>query len=79
MSRPPDDSGGDARGLAMLSGVVAQLVVPILLGVWLDDRYQLAPLGLILGSVLGLGGTFTSLVVMSRKQDRHGGKPPSDT
>lgn len=78
MTRPPTDSGGDARGLALVSSAVAQMVVPILAGVWLDDRYGWSPWGLVAGTVLGIGGGFASLVWLSRKQNRNGGKPPSD-
>lgn len=74
MSRPPGSAGGDARGLALASVAVAQVVIPILVGVWLDDRYAWSPWGAVVGTVLG----FVSLVVVSRKQNRSGGKPPSD-
>jgi F0F1-type ATP synthase assembly protein I len=79
MSRPPGNSGGDAKSLALISTAVAQMVVPILVGVWLDDRYGWSPWGLVAGTVLGFGGGFASLVWVSRKQNRHGGTPPSDT
>lgn len=70
MSRPPTSSGGDAKSLALISTAVLQMVVPILVGVWLDDRNGWSPWGLVVGAVLGVGGGFASLVWMSRRQDR---------
>lgn len=74
MSRPPTNSGGDAKGLALISVAVAQIVVPVVVGVWLDDRNGWSPWGAVVGAVTG----FASLVWMSRKET-NGGKPPSDT
>jgi F0F1-type ATP synthase assembly protein I len=76
MSRPADDTGGGAKGLAQASTVVAQMVVPIVAGVWLDDRYGWKPWGLVVGALLGVGGGFLSLVRLARKQGRSG-DPPS--
>ena len=78
MDRPPADTGGDARSLALISTAVAQMVVPILVGVWLDDRYGWSPWGMAAGAVVGVGGGFFLLVRMSRKLYRTGGEPPSD-
>jgi ATP synthase protein I len=75
MSRPPGDSGADARGLALISTAVAQLVVPTLVGVWLDDRNGWSPWGAMAGVLIGF---VTMVAWMSRKQDRNGGTPPSD-
>lgn len=75
MTPLPADSGGDARGLVMISTAVAQMVVPILIGVWLDNRNGWSPWGAVAGVAIG----FVSMVTwMSRKQDRNGGTPPSD-
>ena len=73
MSRPPPDPGGDAKGVALITSAVAQMVVPIAVGVWLDDRNGWSPWGAVVGAVLG----FASLVWLSRIAT-NGGKPPSD-
>lgn len=77
MSDRPGDSGGDARGLALISTAVGQMVVPILLGVWLDNRNGWGPWGLIVGSIVGVGGMFVTLMLIARKQNRSGGRPPT--
>ena len=74
MGRPPTSSGGDATGLALISTAVAQMVVPVVVGVWLDDRNGWSPWGAVVGAVVG----FAALVWTSQKQARGGGKPPSD-
>lgn len=83
MSRPPAGSGGDAGNVAMISVIVAQIVLPILAGVWLDNRNGWSPWGAVSGTVLG----FASVVWTARKlnrqetrtETRNGGKPPADT
>lgn len=75
--RPADSGGGDARGLALISTAVGQMVVPILIGVWLDNQYGWSPWGLAVGAVVGVGGTFALLTVIARKQNRSGGRPPT--
>jgi len=79
MAHPPDKSGGDARGLALISTAIAQMVVPVLIGAWLDRRNDWSPWGILLGATVGFGGGITVLVWKSRGQDRTGGKPPSGT
>lgn len=78
-SRPADDTGGGAKGLAQASTAVAQMVVPILLGVWLDSRYGWSPWGLVVGTLVGVVGGFLSLVRLARKQGRSGDRPPANT
>ena len=63
----PGSAGGDARSLALISTAVTQMVVPILIGVWLDDRNGWSPWGMAVGAVVGVGGGFFLLVRMSRK------------
>lgn len=79
MSRPPIDSGGDARGLVLISTAVAQMVVPVLIGAWLDRRYDWSPWGMLVGAAVGFGGGVTALVWKSRGPDHTGGKPPTGT
>lgn len=67
---PPPDSGGDTRGLVLVSTTVAQLVVPILVGVWLDGQYGWSPWGLVIGSGIGLIGGAVGLALLYRKSGR---------
>ncbi len=70
MSTP---AGSDYRSLALISTAVAEMVVPILLGVWLDHRAGTGPWGLILGALLGVVGGTAHLIVIARREDR---RPP---
>jgi ATP synthase protein I len=63
-------SGNDFRGLAMISTVVAEMVVPILIGVWLDNRYGWTPWGMTIGAVLGLVGGVGHLIVLARRSEK---------
>jgi len=85
MPTPPANSGSDARGLLLISSAVAQMVVPILVGVWLDNKYGWKPWGMVAGAVLGIVGGGWSLYVISRRMNRddrpesgHGSSPPEN-
>ncbi len=67
---PPPDSGGDARGLVLVSSTVAQFVVPILIGVWLDARNDWSPWGLVVGTLVGVIGGAVGLALLYRKAGR---------
>lgn len=69
-SAPKMDGGGDARGLVLISSVVAQLVLPVLLGVWLDNRYGWSPWGLFGGTVIGLAAGSVGFWMLYRRANR---------
>ncbi len=66
----PTRSPGDYRGLALASMAIGEMVGPILLGVWLDDRYGWAPWGLAVGAVIGVVGGIGHLIVTARRMSR---------
>lgn len=68
--RPTPTGGGDYRGLALISTAVAEMVVPILIGVWADGKFGTGPWGLVAGAVFGLGGGMAHLVLVSRRADQ---------
>jgi len=49
---------------------IGEMVGPILLGVWLDDRYGWAPWGLAVGAVLGVVGGTGHLFLTARRMSR---------
>lgn len=69
MATPPN-AGGDARGLVLVSVVVAQMVVPILIGVWLDGQSGWSPVGLVVGTVVGVTAGAIGLRMLYRKANR---------
>ncbi len=74
-----NDTGG-ASGLAYIGMAVTQFVAPILIGVWLDRKYDWTPWGLIVGGTFGAIGGIVVLMAMNRKLNRElreGGKPPA--
>jgi F0F1-type ATP synthase assembly protein I len=71
--KKPGDS--DNRGLAMLSTVVAEMVIAVILGVWFDRRYGSEPWGALVGAVVGIGGGVMHLMYIGRRSA--GGKPPT--
>ena len=68
MTTPP--SPGDYRGLALASMAIGEMVGPILLGVWLDNRYGWAPWGLAVGAVVGVVGGIGHLILTARRMSR---------
>lgn len=69
-----DKYPADFRILAWLGMAVGEIVVPVLLGVWLDGQYEWSPIGLIGGSVIGVVGGTAHLFVLSRRLGRSTGK-----
>ncbi|WP_171469344.1 AtpZ/AtpI family protein [Frigoriglobus tundricola] len=64
----------DYRVLSLAGTAVAELVVPVLLGAWIDRRYGSAPWGLLVGAVVGfVGGVAHLMVVASRSSSSNGG------
>lgn len=61
----------DYRALALIGTAVGEMVVPILIGVWLDDRFGWSPYGMAIGSVLGVIGGTTHLILISRRMGRN--------
>jgi F0F1-type ATP synthase assembly protein I len=57
-----------------LSQIGAEMIVPIVLGWWLDDRWGTAPWLVIVGGVLGFGGGLLHLMVQLRQLNNDGGK-----
>ncbi len=54
---PPSNADPNGfRGLAEGSMIVGQLTVPILLGVWADQRWASNPWGVLIGCVVGFIG-----------------------
>jgi F0F1-type ATP synthase assembly protein I len=59
--------GSDYRGLAVASTAVAEIVAPVLIGLWLDSRFGSSPWGATVGAVLGVMASVTHLVLIGRK------------
>lgn len=75
MANPPSrpssgGGGGDAAGLALIGSAVAQLVVPILLGVWADNQYGWSPWGLVVGTAAGVAGGAVGFWLLYRRANR---------
>jgi len=60
------DNGG-ARGFALIGTAVGEMVVPILIGVWVDNHYDTGPWGLSIGAFIGIVGSFAHLILISRR------------
>ncbi len=82
MSDAPDDGTGGSKGapgpkgegradyssLALASTATAELVAPVLLGVWLDHQFGWAPWGVAVGGVVGFVGGITHLMMIANRK-----------
>jgi F0F1-type ATP synthase assembly protein I len=69
MDGPQAESKQMGRLMA-LSQVGFEMVVPIGLGLYLDNRFGWTPWGVSIGAVLGLVGGLTHLVVMTNRFEK---------
>lgn len=53
--------------IALGAHIAASMLVPVLAGIYLDSRWHYAPLGLILGMLLGFGAMISIVIKLSRK------------
>ena len=60
--------GADYRVLAIASIAVGELVAPILIGLWLDNRFGWSPFGLAAGAVIGFVGSLAHLMLIAGRQ-----------
>jgi len=61
-----------------LAQVGMEMVAPIVLGLWLDHKFEIGPWGVIVGAVLGLVGGLAHLVVMLRRFEAKDSPPRRD-
>ncbi len=69
MKHPRDDRSSLALGLewsSRITGVALEMVLPALLGYWLDQKLGTRLLFLILGAVMGFAMGLSSLLRMTR-------------
>lgn len=66
---------GDYRALALAGTAVTEMVAPIIIGVWLDNKYGWAPWGLVVGAVIGVVGGIAHLVWVANRMSAEPPKP----
>lgn len=54
-------SGNRLRHLALGSELAGGVLVPVLIGLWLDRRYDSSPTYVLIGTFLGLGAVALSM------------------
>ncbi len=79
MSATPGGSGkpgqSDYRALALAGTAVTEMAAPIIIGVWLDNKYGWAPWGLTVGAILGVVGGIAHLVWVANRLNAEPRKP----
>ena len=65
-----DRGTSDYSGLALIGTAVTELVAPILIGVWVDNRFGWAPWGLVVGTTIGFVGGIGHLLVIAGRADK---------
>lgn len=56
-----------AKALSLGGEIALSITIPILIGLWLDKKFSLQPIGIILGIVFGLSFAFYRLYDCTRK------------
>lgn len=56
-----------AEYLALGTHIAATMVIPVLIGVYIDKNWEISPWGLILGMLLGFGGLISIVVKLASK------------
>lgn len=56
------DSGNRLRHLAMGSELAGGVLVPVLVGLWLDSRFDTSPTFVLIGTFLGLFAVTATLI-----------------
>jgi F0F1-type ATP synthase assembly protein I len=59
----------------MLGTAVAEMVAAVVLGVWLDAKFETEPWLAMAGAMVGITGGVVHLIYIGRRSAR-GGKPP---
>jgi F0F1-type ATP synthase assembly protein I len=59
-----------------LAQVGLEMVAPIALGVWLDNRFGLTPWATVVGAVVGLVGGIAHLMILLKRHEERDSRPP---
>lgn len=70
MKHPGGPRRNDYTSLALASTAVAELVAPVLIGVWLDRRFGWSPWGLVVGATVGFVGGLAHLLYLARRAEQ---------
>jgi len=80
---PVADRSSPERDLGFyfaLAQTGVEMVVPIAIGAFLDNRYGWSPWATAVGAVLGLaGGLWHMLLMIKRNEERQRSQPPRDS
>lgn len=71
---PTKPSSGGMDRIIQGSQIGLEMVLPMLLGVWIDSRWGTSPLWLLVGLVLGQAAGFWHIMKLARSS----GKSPKD-
>jgi len=74
---PPDNRSPiavAATWVSMVTTIVVEMVIPPLLGFWLDEKLGTRVVFVSLGAIGGLALGMTSLVRLARSEGKHGDK-----
>jgi F0F1-type ATP synthase assembly protein I len=78
VTEQPDDQSPLAlayQWTARITSISLELVVPMLIGYWLDQRWGTLPILLVVGVILGFATAMLSLLRLTKPP---GSKPPPD-
>ena len=53
--------------IALGSHIAASMIVPVVIGIYVDKRWNLSPWGVIIGTLLGFGGMISIVIKLAAK------------
>lgn len=64
------DTGSRLKHIALGSELAGEVLAPVLLGLWADHAWGTSPIGVLIGTLVGLGAVTATLVrVVKEKSD----------
>lgn len=56
-----------AEYIALGAHIAATMVVPVIIGIYIDKKWEITPWGLILGMLMGFGGLISIVIKLASK------------
>ncbi len=56
--------------IALGTHIAASMIVPVIIGIYVDRRWEVSPWGVIIGALLGFGGLISIVIRLAAKSGK---------